>query len=632
MSEESGELEEVTADEDDVSDEEIEIVSKFGHVPPQQQTDDPEGVYEEFYATDGDHYIFDEDRHNASHEASFSRHSGTLSTSYRSEETDSITESAILVGVSHHTEPTSHRSDMEETQEFSDSGQTSFQGQTAGSNRRTGSTGRTDDMLDEFRQTSFRSETASYSLSPASYTNRSGGESDTNYNSASRTTGHTSQTTATSANSRSSVTTSSHSSCTDASSRLSYPETNHSNRSANSSSRHSYTETNHGSRSVSTRSRMSSIKEDQTNESVQVHNQTAIEKTSDGSGHLHLPDPSAHNTINGFESVSTGFRNIEVDNLNRFSDQNGHSSRTSLSSAVDESSRSGTSQKIGSLSNRISESEKSSVDNNQSFPSHASSRSHRSRDSQNVRRGPSRYEVSVHNSNENGVSGRSGNAGRSTQTESESRYSNRNETNRSSAGRQSQKSSAQDIASPKPRNKTSQGSSSPLSVSHRSVLSTATLGNLSRGDTPSIRMSACVSSQMKEQVRSVAGDDKKSSVQTSTSSQQSVSHDISSYGQEASADITTSLAILGTMSDAGKSVIAAAICRILVNNGTRVAPFKAQNMSNNASPALLPDPKRQQNLYRFFEKATKHRLLSSTPATKEGYGGEKSVVSSLYPL
>ncbi len=45
---------------------------------------------------------------------------------------------------------------------------------------------------------------------------------------------------------------------------------------------------------------------------------------------------------------------------------------------------------------------------------------------------------------------------------------------------------------------------------------------------------------------------------------------------------TKTIAVLGTQSHAGKSVIVTALCRILKNKGYRVAPFKSQNMSLNS--------------------------------------------------
>ena len=46
--------------------------------------------------------------------------------------------------------------------------------------------------------------------------------------------------------------------------------------------------------------------------------------------------------------------------------------------------------------------------------------------------------------------------------------------------------------------------------------------------------------------------------------------------------VAKAIMIQGTMSNAGKSIISAALCRIFKQDGFKVAPFKSQNMALNS--------------------------------------------------
>ena len=72
--------------------------------------------------------------------------------------------------------------------------------------------------------------------------------------------------------------------------------------------------------------------------------------------------------------------------------------------------------------------------------------------------------------------------------------------------------------------------------------------------------------------------------------------------------------IQGTMSNAGKSILCAALCRIFRQDGYKVAPFKSQNMALNS---YITDDGLEMGRAQGYAEATVYSTRALTDAEKE---------------
>lgn len=86
--------------------------------------------------------------------------------------------------------------------------------------------------------------------------------------------------------------------------------------------------------------------------------------------------------------------------------------------------------------------------------------------------------------------------------------------------------------------------------------------------------------------------------------------------------------IQGTGSSAGKSLLTAALCRVFARRGVRVAPFKAQNMSNNAMVcASGAEIGRSQALQAFAARVPCHADMNPVLLKPEGNNRSQVIVN-----